>query len=61
MAKLTRSQNDRMVAGVIGGIGEYFNIDANLLRIIWVIVTVFTGFLPGIIAYILLWLILPEE
>lgn len=61
MAKLTRSQNDRMVAGVIGGIGEYFNVDSNLLRIIWVIVTVFTGFLPGIIAYLLLWLILPQE
>jgi phage shock protein C len=61
MAKLTRSRDDRMLAGVCGGIGEYFNVDSNLIRVIWVIITVFTGFLPGIIVYILLWLILPQE
>ncbi|WP_128694417.1 PspC domain-containing protein [Methanoculleus taiwanensis] len=61
MKKLTRSRNDRMVAGVIGGLGEYFNVDANLIRVLWVIITVFTGFIPGIVAYLLLWLILPQE
>ncbi len=59
--ELTRSQTDRMVAGVIGGLGEYFNVDANLIRVLWVVITVFTGFIPGIVVYLLLWLILPQE
>ncbi|HOI13151.1 MAG TPA: PspC domain-containing protein [Methanoculleus sp.] len=59
--KLTRSTTDRWVAGICGGIGEYLEIDPNVIRVIWVIVTVLTGFLPGIIIYILLWLILPEQ
>ncbi|MDK2917009.1 MAG: hypothetical protein PWR25_1566 [Euryarchaeota archaeon] len=62
MAKrLYRSTTDRWVAGICGGIGEYLEIDPNVIRAIWVIVTVLTGFLPGIIIYILLWLILPEQ
>ncbi len=61
MAQLKRSRNDRMLAGVCGGLGEYFNVDSNLIRVIWVIITVFTGFLPGIIVYILLWFILPQD
>ncbi|WP_292364333.1 MULTISPECIES: PspC domain-containing protein [unclassified Methanoculleus] len=59
--KLYRSTTDRWVAGICGGIGEYLEIDPNVIRAIWVIVTVLTGFLPGIIIYILLWLILPEQ
>ncbi|KUK59788.1 MAG: Phage shock protein C, PspC [Methanoculleus marisnigri] len=59
--KLTRSTSDRWVAGICGGIGEYFEIDPNVIRVVWVIVTVLTGFLPGIIIYILLWIILPEQ
>ncbi|WP_292731015.1 PspC domain-containing protein [Methanoculleus sp.] len=59
--KLTRSTSDRWIAGICGGIGEYFEIDPNVIRVVWVIVTVLTGFLPGIIIYILLWIILPEQ
>ncbi|WP_292521648.1 PspC domain-containing protein [Methanoculleus sp.] len=59
--KLTRSTSDRWVAGICGGIGEYLEIDPNVIRAIWVILTVITGFFPGIVIYILLWLILPEQ
>ncbi len=59
--KLYRSTTDRWVAGICGGIGEYLEIDPNVIRAIWVIITVLTGFLPGIIVYILLWIILPEQ
>ena len=61
MKKLTRSTSDRWVAGICGGIGEYFEIDPNVIRVLWVIITVLTGFVAGIIIYILLWIILPEQ
>ena len=59
--KLTRSTSDRWVAGICGGIGEYLEIDPNVIRVLWVIITVLTGFIAGIIIYILLWIILPEQ
>lgn len=59
--KLTRSGSDRFIAGVFGGIGNYFRIPANLLRILYVVLTIFTGFVPGIIIYIILMIIMPAD
>jgi len=59
--RLYRSKKDRMIAGVCSGIAEYLDIDPTVIRILYVLLTVFTSFLPGIIAYLLLWLIIPEE
>lgn len=60
MKVLKRSRTNRMLAGVCGGIGEYLAIDPNMIRLVWVIVTVFTmGF--GLLAYLLAWLVMPEE
>lgn len=59
--KLYRSQNDRLIAGVLGGLGEYFQVDATILRLGWVLITVFTGFVPGIIAYLLAVIIIPSK
>jgi phage shock protein C len=56
--KLYRSSRDRMLGGVAGGLAEYFEIDSTLVRIIFVI-TLFIGG-TGIIAYILLWIVVPE-
>ncbi|MCK8517490.1 PspC domain-containing protein [Methanoculleus sp. 7T] len=61
MKKLYRSTTDRWIAGICGGIGEYFEIDPNIIRVIWVVVTAITGFIAGILVYILLWIILPEQ
>ncbi|HRH55677.1 MAG TPA: PspC domain-containing protein [Candidatus Paceibacterota bacterium] len=58
--KLTRSRTNRMIAGVMGGLGEFFAVDAVLLRLGYLILTVFTGFIPGIIGYVLAVLIVPE-
>ena len=58
--KLTRSRTERMVAGVMGGLGEFFGIDPVLLRLAYLILTVFTGLFPGIIGYGLAILIVPE-
>lgn len=59
--KLTRSRKNRVLAGVMGGLGEFFGVDPVLLRLGYLILTVFSGFLPGIIGYALAILIVPEE
>ncbi len=58
MNKLYRSRNDRMLAGVCGGIAEYFDIDSSLVRIGLVLMIVFGG--TGVLAYIIAWIIVPE-
>lgn len=60
MKKLYRSK-DKILAGVCGGIGEYATIDPTLVRLLWVILTVITGLLPGILAYIVAALIIPQQ
>lgn len=57
--QLMRSQ-DRMVAGVAGGLAEYFDIDPTLVRVLFVLLTLFSGGGLGIITYIVLWVIMPE-
>lgn len=56
---LYRSCTDRILAGVCGGLAEYFGTRSILVRILWVVAVLFAG--VGIIAYILLWLLTPEE
>ena len=59
--KLTRSTDDRWVAGVCGGLGEYFNIDPTLIRVLFVLATLLLGaVVGGIILYAILWAIIPE-
>lgn len=58
--KLTRSRTHRVVAGVMGGLGEFFGVDPVLLRLGYLILTVFTGFIPGIVGYGLAIVIVPE-
>jgi len=58
--KLFRSKHNRVVAGVCGGLGEYLGVDPTLIRLIWVLVVVFSGFFPGILAYIICWIVIPE-
>lgn len=57
--KLTRS-NDRVIAGVCGGIAEYLDFDPVLVRIAYAFLTVFTAFC-GLIFYIVLWICIPEK
>jgi phage shock protein C len=56
--KLYRSRNHRMVAGVCGGLAEYFNIDATLIRALFVLLAVFGG--SGLLIYIVMWIIVPD-
>jgi phage shock protein C len=57
--KLYRSSADKILTGVCGGIAEYFAIDSTVLRLIWVLVVCFTGFVPGILVYIIAAIIMP--
>ncbi len=57
--KYYRSRTDKQLAGVIGGLAEYFGVDSNLLRLLWVLIAVFTGLVPGVLIYVLAVLIVP--
>lgn len=56
-----RSRSDRMIAGVIGGIARRFGWSPNLLRVIFVLVSILSAAFPGIIVYLILWLLMPDE
>jgi len=58
---LRRSRRDRMIAGVVGGLADYFGLDAGLLRVIYVLVSIFSAVFPGVLVYIILWLLVPQE
>jgi phage shock protein C len=58
---ITRSRRARMVAGVCGGIAEWLGWDPSVVRVLYILVTVFTGFVLGLAAYVVLWFFLPES
>ncbi len=61
MKKLYKSNKNKVFSGVIGGIGEYFDVDPVILRVAWILLVIFTGLMPGLIAYILTGLIIPNK
>lgn len=58
--KLYRSRKQRMIAGVCGGLGEYFGIDPTAMRVLFVVATIL-GFGSAILVYLILLIVLPEE
>lgn len=61
MKKLYLSDTDKKIAGVCGGIGEVFNVDSTIVRAIAVLFAAITAFFPVIVAYIILWAIIPRR
>lgn len=59
--KLYRSENDRRITGLCGGIAEYFEIDSSLVRLAWIIFTVVTGLVLGVLAYLVAAIVVPNE
>ena len=57
---LYRSKSDRMIAGVCGGIAKSLGWDPTLVRILYVVVSIFSAAFPGILVYIVLWIAMPE-
>lgn len=58
---LRRSRRDRVIAGVVGGLADHFGLDPALARIIYVLVSIFSAAFPGILVYILLWILIPQD
>lgn len=56
--RLVRSTSEQMIAGVAGGLAEYFNMDPTLVRLIFVLLALAGG--PGVLIYIILWIVMPE-
>lgn len=59
--KLYRPRGDRMLGGVCAGLARYANLDPTVMRVIFVLVSLALGGLGGLIAYVVLWLVIPEE
>jgi phage shock protein C len=59
--RLYRSRSERKLAGVCGGVGEYLEADPTVVRVVFLLGTIMTGFFPGIFIYFVLALIMPEE
>jgi|SRR5271165_872120 len=59
--KLMRSRTDRKIGGVCAGLGDYLDIDVTLVRLLWAFVMLATGVVPGLVVYVLAWIIVPEE
>lgn len=60
MKKLYKSKTNKVLTGVIGGLGEYFNVDPVLIRLGWVLVVICTGIFPGVVTYIVAALVVPK-
>jgi phage shock protein C len=58
---LRRSIHNRSIAGVCGGLAEYFGLDPTLVRVIYVLVSIFSVAFPGVLVYIILWVLIPER
>lgn len=58
-AALRRSPDKKMIAGVIGGFAEYFDRDVTVLRIVYVLISILSAAFPGILVYLILWMLIP--
>jgi phage shock protein C len=58
---LRRSRSNKMIGGVVGGLADYIGMDPVLARILYVLISVFSAAFPGLLVYIILWVVMPEE
>lgn len=59
--RLYRSKKNKVFAGICGGVGEYFDIDPVVVRLIWLLIVVFTGIVPGLLVYIIAIYVVPLQ
>lgn len=58
---LMRARDDRMIAGVCGGIAKQAGWDPTLVRVLYILISIFSAAFPGLIVYLILWIVMPEE
>jgi phage shock protein C len=61
MKKLYLSNTDKKISGVLGGLSEYFEVDSTLVRVLFIFILIMTGFIPGILFYIIVTLVIPKK
>lgn len=59
--RLSRSRKDRMLAGICGGIADYMVVDPTIVRLIFALATFFTVVFPGLLIYLIMWIVVPKE
>ena len=59
--KLYRSSRKKIISGIFGGLEEYFGVDATVLRLGYLLVAIFTGLIPGLVAYLVAIFIVPKK
>jgi len=57
---LRRSRKNRMIAGICGGLAEWLGWDPTLVRVLYVAISIFSAAFPGILVYVILWIVMPE-
>ncbi len=60
-AGLQRSSDDKMIAGVCGGLAQWLGWDPTLVRVLFVAISIFSAAFPGILIYVILWILMPER
>ncbi len=61
MKRIYRREDQKMIGGICAGIADMFNIDPTIVRLVAVFLTVTTGFMPGIVVYLIGWIIIPDK
>ena len=59
--RLYRSNTEKVIGGVLGGLAEYFNIDPTLVRLGYVLLSLFFAGFPGVLGYIIMWIVVPRN
>jgi phage shock protein PspC (stress-responsive transcriptional regulator) len=59
--RLARRMDQKTIAGVCSGLAAYLGADVTLIRVLWLVLTIFTGLLPGLAVYIVCWIVMPKE
>lgn len=60
-APLRRSRSNRMIAGVVAGLARYFGMDVTLARVLYVLISICSAAFPGILVYVIFWVLTPQE
>ncbi|MGQ1908327.1 PspC domain-containing protein [Marinifilum sp. RC60d5] len=60
MAKKLKRSSEKMIAGVCAGLAEYFNLDITLVRVLYVLLSIFSAGFPGLLVYVILWFVMPD-
>lgn len=58
---LRRSRSNRMIGGVVAGLAQYFGLEVTLARVLYVLISICSAAFPGILVYLLFWILMPQE